>query len=86
MPITQFYSTPSSTVNIHPRNLKNSSWSPILADRAVLLIVDVPLAQAGAPKSNSGYSVDEDFDSHPLSPTQNPNSQQPFTAANTNSG
>ncbi|OAX31253.1 hypothetical protein K503DRAFT_787957 [Rhizopogon vinicolor AM-OR11-026] len=42
--ITQPSSTPSSAVNTHPRNLKNTNWWTILTDRAVSLIVDVPLA------------------------------------------
>ncbi|OAX31202.1 hypothetical protein K503DRAFT_777775, partial [Rhizopogon vinicolor AM-OR11-026] len=72
-PITQSSSTPSS--------------APILTDRAVSLIVDVPLAQAQRCSGCSQwqrYRVDEDFDSYPLSPTQNPKSQHPSTAANTN--
>ncbi|OAX33549.1 hypothetical protein K503DRAFT_804291 [Rhizopogon vinicolor AM-OR11-026] len=89
----QSSSTPSSTINILLRNMQNSNWWSILTDRAVSLIVDVPLAQgkecdaaAGTPKGNSGYMVDDDPDPDPLSPTQNPNSQRPSTAANTNSG
>ncbi|OAX30990.1 hypothetical protein K503DRAFT_806488 [Rhizopogon vinicolor AM-OR11-026] len=71
----------------------NSSWWPTLTDNAMSLIINVSLTQgkehnaaAGAPKGNSGYRRDEGFDSHPLSPTRNPNSQQPSIAANTYSG
>ena len=68
------------------RRVKRCAWLILIVAFEVSCINPQRSAVAGAPKGNSGNMVDEDFDSHPLSLVQNPNSQQPSTAANTNGG
>jgi len=43
-------------------------------------------AAAGAPKGNGGYRRDEEFDSQPISSTQNVSSKQISATVQTNTG